>query len=131
LTVADAALVLIVGAILSREHGTAGWMAALVAACLCWVGSIIALVLAAVSPTTAAVHGMLLGIFARTGLPLAGGLALSLQSSMLAEAGLMPALLACYLVTLLIETGLSLGLVAGPKQPPLSPRASGQAAARS
>lgn len=116
LTAVELATFLAVGGVLAQSSVPSGWTAAAAAAGLCWVGSIIALVLTGVCRAPGvAVQALLLGIFTRTGVPLAGGLALSFQSPALSQGGLMPALLVCYLVTLVVETGLSLGLVAGPR----------------
>ena len=121
LTALEAAAFLSIGAILSQSIGANGWITAGIAAGLCWIGSVGALILIAVAQSPSGiVNGVLLGMFARTGVPLAGGLAVSFGWPMLAEAGLMPAVFACYLVTLIVETGLSLRLVSGPKRIALS-----------
>jgi hypothetical protein len=115
------ALFVLGGALLASSHGLWGWVAAGVAAGLCVIGSVAALVLVAVCRApSSAVSALLVGIFARTGVPLAGGIALSLYSPRLEEAGLMAAVMTSYLVTLVVETVLSLGLIDGPKRAPLS-----------
>jgi hypothetical protein len=121
LTAVEIAAFLSIGAILSQSHGANGWIAAGIAAGLCWIGSVGALILVAVAQgPSGVVNGVLLGMFARTGVPLAGGLAVSFGWPMLAEAGLMQAVFACYLMTLIVETGLSLRLVSGPRRAALS-----------
>jgi hypothetical protein len=123
-------LFLVVGAVLASSHGVLGWVAAGVAAGFCVIGSVTALVLVGVSRVpSSAVSALLVGIFARTGLPLAGGIALSFYAPRLAEAGLMAAVMTCYLVTLVVETALSVGLVNAPKRTSL-PRGPAQSTAQ-
>ena len=89
--------------------GSAGLWAAATAAVLCLAGAGLALVISqALRSPKHALYGMLLGMAARMGVPLAFALACHLHGGALAEAGLLYYLLALYPVTLAIETALSL-----------------------
>jgi hypothetical protein len=108
----------LIGLAASQKFGQAGWLAALVAALVCWFGSTAALVLTALlrGPQTA-LYSLLFGMVFRMGLPLAAGIVLSQQSPRLAAAGVFGCIVGFYLVTLVAETLLSLPLVQGPAGP--------------
>jgi hypothetical protein len=101
-----------------QRFGQNGWLAALVAALVCWFGSTAALVLTALlrGPQTA-LYSLLFGMVFRMGLPLVAGIVLSQQSPRLAAAGVFGCIVGFYLVTLVAETLLSLPLVQGPAGP--------------
>jgi hypothetical protein len=93
--------------------GYRGVAAALVAAATCWAGAAAALILGGVLQSTKnAVHGILLGMVFRMGVPLAVGLVLHRWEGPLAEAGVFGMILGFYFVTLAAETLLSLRMVA-------------------
>jgi len=89
--------------------GSAGLWAAAAAAVLCLAGAGLALVLShALREPKHALYGMLLGMAARMGVPLAVGLPCHLHGGALAQAGLLYYLLVFYPVTLGVETASSL-----------------------
>ena len=89
--------------------GSAGLWAAAAAAVLCLAGAGLALVLShALREPKRALYGMLLSMAARMGVPLAVGLPCHLHGGVLAQGGLLYYLLVFYLVTLGVETLLSL-----------------------
>ena len=108
----------LIGLAASQKFGQTGWLAALVAALVCWFGSTTALVLTALlrGPQTA-LYSLLFGMVFRMGLPLVAGVVLSQQSPRLAAAGVFGCIVGFYLVTLVAETLLSLPLVQGPAGP--------------
>ncbi len=94
------------------RSGVPGVQAAGVAAAICWVGAIIALLLGGLMRgTDNAVNGVLLGMLFRMGVPLGGGFALHQLCKGLAEAGVFGMILAYYFVTLFAETLLAVKLV--------------------
>lgn len=102
----------IVGGAAAATRGINGFLAALVAAAICWFGSTAALLLAGfASRTNHAVQGHLLGMFFRLGLPLIGGLVFQETGGWLAEAGVFGLIVVFYLITLVAETCLSLQFV--------------------
>ena len=89
-----------------------GVQSAAVAAAICWVGAMLALLLGGLMRgTKQAVNGVLLGMFFRLGVPLGAGLALYRQGGELAEAGVFGMILAFYFVTLFVETLLAVRLI--------------------
>ena len=99
-----------------RFHGQMGVVSAGVAVVICWLSAVIALTISAVmrGPQNA-IQGVLLGMIFRMGLPMAAGLILSINVPPLAKAGVFEMILVFYLITLVVETILSLGLVHTPK----------------
>jgi len=94
------------------RNGMAGIQAAGVAAAICWIGAIIALLCGGLMRGTEnAVNGVLLGMLFRMGIPLGGGFALHQLSEGLAKAGVFGMILAYYFVTLFAETLLAVKLV--------------------
>ena len=90
-------------------HGWPGLLAAAVAGALCLVGSGIALIMSHLLRAPERVlYGMLLGMAVRMGFPLGMGLVLHMRGGVLANSGLLYYLVVFYLVTLLVETTLSL-----------------------
>ena len=97
---------------LHARHGTAGLLAAAVAAVVCLAASMSAMVLTAkIKGTQAALYSLLFGMALRTGVPLVVGTVLQQRGGMLAEAGVFGAIVAYYLLTLVLETWLVLPLV--------------------
>ena len=95
------------------HHGMLGVQAAVVAGSICWAGGMLALLaVVVVRGTQKVLHGALAGMFFRAGLPLAAGVVLTSQGGDLAEAGVFGMILGFYLVTLVVETLLSLRFVA-------------------
>jgi hypothetical protein len=107
--------VVVLGAFLATAP-VAGWLggwlglaAAAAAAGFCLAGAAVALLAAYwLRGPKYALHGMLIGMGARMGIPLAAGLVCYLLASPLAEAGLLYYLLVFYPLTLGVETYLSL-----------------------
>jgi hypothetical protein len=108
----------VIGFLASQRVGEDGWLAALVAAGVCWFGSTVALVLTALlRGPQAALYSLLFGMLFRMGLPLAAGILLSQSSPRLAAGGVFGCMVGFYLVTLVAETLLSLPLVQGSAGP--------------
>jgi hypothetical protein len=104
--IAFGALVAPVAAVLSGQAGVAACAAAALA---CLAGATVALIAACLLRGPAwAMYGLLIGMTARLGIPLAVGLAIDLCGHPLAEAGLIHYLLVFYPITLVVGTGLSL-----------------------
>jgi len=98
-----------------KRSGVPGVQAAGVAAAICWIGAMIALVLGGLMRgTNNSVNGVLLGMLFRMGIPLGGGFALHQNVKGLAEAGVFGMILAYYFVTLFAETLLAVRLVRPP-----------------
>lgn len=94
------------------QHGPGGLSAALVAALVCWLGAALALLVTWLldAPETA-VSSLLLSMSFRMGLPLVGGLLLHQAGGPLASSGVFGMVLIFYLVTLAVETPLSLWIL--------------------
>jgi hypothetical protein len=103
-------------AIVGSSRGAAGIAASAVAAGVCWIGSMAALVVTGLSSrSNHAVQGHLLGMFFRLGLPLVAGIAIKNSGGTLAQAGTFGLIVVFYLIALVTETVLSLRLI---KRPP-------------
>lgn len=101
-----------VGYLQNEENPVLGIQAACVAAAICWIGAIIALLCGGLMRGTEnAVNGVLLGMLFRMGIPLGGGFALHQLHEGLAKAGVFGMILAYYFVTLFAETLLAVKLV--------------------
>lgn len=97
------------------RSGMTGLVAAGIAAVTCWLSGSLALVATYLGQKFgAALHGVLLGMFFRMGLPLVVGFVLQKNHPPLAEAGVFTMILALYLVALVAETLLSLQFVPRP-----------------
>ena len=91
------------------RSGTAGILAAVVAALVCWFSASLALTATFVGQRLGfGIHSLLIGIMLRTGLPLAFGVLLQKQGGPLAEAGVFVMILGLYLCSLVAETLLAL-----------------------
>jgi hypothetical protein len=91
------------------NYGAAGLNAAAVAWIFCTVPALVALVISAMFAATPLAPTANLGTMGiRMGVPLIGLIALPNVAPTLAEAGLLPCLLTCYLVALVVETLLVL-----------------------
>ena len=102
-------LLALVGPVGWALDGPTGVAAATAAAALCFVGTALALGLSHLLRAPKHVlHGVLLGMIARMGIPLACGLAIHLQDGSLAQGHFLHYLLVFYPVTLAVETFLSL-----------------------
>ncbi|MDZ4819278.1 MAG: hypothetical protein SGJ20_09925 [Planctomycetota bacterium] len=105
-----------VGFLFAQQYGVTAWSAAAIAAALCWVCSIAALVLASIAHRLAARDAsagmayVLLGMLIRMGIPFAVGMAVSTADTQLSRAGFFPLVLVFYLITLVAETILSVML---------------------
>jgi hypothetical protein len=105
-----------IGAAIGHErYGSNGIVSALLAAAICWIASLSALLLVAI---TAATPNALTGTFGamglRTGVPLASAFVLAVSSPTLAKAGIVGMLLCFFLVSLMVETVLSVVIVSAP-----------------
>ncbi len=93
-------------------HGAPGITAAVVAAAICTLAATLALVSTALlRGPQAALYAVLFGMVFRLGLPLAAGIFLSNRGGPLAEAGVFGFIVVFYLLTLAVETPLSLLLL--------------------
>jgi len=94
------------------RHGHVGLLAAATAGVVCFVAAAAALAASATlrGPKTA-VHGALLGIAFRTGLPLMAGFVLMQRGGPLAEAGVFGMIVVYFLITLTVETLLAVRLL--------------------
>ncbi|MGD9721736.1 MAG: hypothetical protein AB7O59_05385 [Pirellulales bacterium] len=92
--------------------GSAGVVAASVAAAVCWLGGAVALLLTALARgPSMAMYGVALAMLSRTLLPLALGVSLHFAVPALAAAGLVYYLLVFYLVVLAAETLLAVAQI--------------------
>lgn len=102
-----------------ERYGTTGIVSAAVAAATCWLASVAALVVVAM---TTATPNALAGIFGAMGLqmgfPLAAMITLPSVSPVLSKAGIAGMFLAFFLVSLIVETSLSIVIVSGPSAGP-------------
>ena len=88
--------------------GTQGVAAAAVATVVCWLASTAALVVTSLFRGSRAVVGILVAMSLRTGVPLIMAILLAKSSRWLAEGGVFGAIVIFYLLTLIVETLLSL-----------------------
>jgi hypothetical protein len=96
------------------HSGWTGILAAFLAAAVCWVGAVMSLVLAGIFRATShAVHGVLLGIPLRMGLPLMACMVLARRGSPLIDAGILVMILLNYFVMLIADTWLLLRCPSG------------------
>lgn len=97
--------------------GVDGILAAALAGVVCWAGAAGALITAGLlRQSQQAASALMLGMLFRMGLPLAAIAWLMSQGGWLAEAGVVGMILVYYLVSLIVETVLSLRLVGSPRQ---------------
>ncbi len=112
LTVVVALVLPVVALALRARNGSDGVLAACIAAGICWVASITALVVAKITTDT---QLRLAGVFAsmalRTGIPLIAAILLTSTSPTLTRGGVFGATVVFYLLTLMLETVLSVRLV--------------------
>ena len=103
--------VFIAGLVVTQRFDATALLTAAIATSLCGVAGSVALVSTWLGGRYGyAVHGLLLGMLFRMGVPLVGGIALS-QVSPLAENGIFSMILGIYLWALVVETFLALRLV--------------------
>ena len=119
------AIAAVVAVVVGYERsGTTGVVSAAVAAATCWLASLAALLV--VSMTAGTPNG-LAGVFGAMGLqmgiPLAALIALPSVSPSLSKAGIAGMFLAFFLVSLIVETSLSVVIVSGPSAGPRPPSA--------
>jgi hypothetical protein len=88
------------------------WAVSALAAAICWIGAMVSLVLLHVLRMRGSpMAGAMLGMLVRMTIPLGIIAAATMQGGRLAEAGLAGQLVVFYLVTLAIETCLSVALM--------------------
>jgi hypothetical protein len=111
LTASVAIAWLIDAPVASRIAGHSIWGVSALAAGICWFGAMLSLVLLHVLRLRGSpVAGVLVGMLVRMTIPLSIAFMATTQEGSLAEAGLLGQLVVFYLVTLAIETCLSLAL---------------------
>jgi hypothetical protein len=94
------------------QFGIVGVITVGVAACVCWLGATASLVVTGLLRSTSkAVAGVLIGIALRFGLPLAVGSVLQFAGGNLAASGIFGWIVVFYLLTLTVETTLSVWLL--------------------
>lgn len=97
------------------RSGVNGIGASLLAALVCWLSASLALSAAFIGQRLGmGIHGLLIGIMLRTGLPRAIGVLLQKQGGPLAEAGVFMMILGLYLCSLVAETVLAMRLIPVP-----------------
>jgi hypothetical protein len=112
LTLIIVVALVMVSFVVGASRGAAGVVACAVAAGICWIGSMAALVVTALaSRSNHAVQGHLAGMFFRLGLPLVAGIAIKNSGGALAQAGAFGLIVVFYLIALVAETVLSLRLI--------------------
>ena len=95
-----------------QRHGTQGILAAAIAATVCLLSGVVALVVTGLSQgTSSSATGLLASMGIRTGLPLAVGLILSSSNEALASAGVFGMILVYYFIMLAVETTLAVRLI--------------------
>jgi hypothetical protein len=106
------------------KHAGPGVAAAGVAAGVCWLGAMVALLLTAFPRgPKQAVSRVLLGMLFRMGLPLVVGAILARRGGPLSEAGVFGMIVAFYFVTLVAETWLALRLIPQTNRQPCGTKA--------
>jgi hypothetical protein len=122
---------LAIGWLVARRMDAFVLQAAVIAVVLCWLAGSLALVVTHVSTRARApVHGVLLAMLLRMGLPLVAGLALN-QVAPLAEVGIFSMILGVYLCALVAETLLSLRMVQPARRTSEPPQQAGVASSSS
>ena len=102
---------LVVGFLSYLKAGVEGLIAAAVAATVCWAAATAALLITGwLRDSPRATYGMLLASVPRLGVPLVAGAGLNRLGGRLADAGVFGWIVVFYLLTLIIETLLSLSL---------------------
>jgi hypothetical protein len=94
-----------------HRHGSWGLIAAIVAALVCWASCSLALACVAFLQRTQPVAGILGSMIFRMGVPLVLGIALQQNHEQLAAAGIFGTILLYYLLSLIVETLLSVRLI--------------------
>jgi hypothetical protein len=103
---------LVVAFVTTRIAGHSTWEIGALAAGICWIGATLSLVVLHLMRVRGSpVAGVLLGMLIRMTIPLVMVVMATMQGSELAQAGLVGQLVVFYLITLAIETGLSVALV--------------------
>ena len=98
------------------QHGSAGVEAAVVAAVVCWLSGGLALAsLMWWRRQNLPIQGALSAIGVRTFIPLGAGVFLSSRGGALAEAGVFGLIVVFYLVTLVVDTLISVKIVGSPR----------------
>jgi hypothetical protein len=102
---------LIDAALTSHFAGRSTWDVSALAAGICWTGAMLSLVLLHLLRLRGSpVAGVLVGMLVRMTIPLAIAFRVTTQGGSLADAGLLGQLVVFYLVTLTIETSLTMAL---------------------
>jgi hypothetical protein len=105
----------------ASPQAAAGWKAASVAAAVCWLsGGLAILVMAWWKKQNLPIQGILSAIGVRTFLPLGAGVFLSSRGGELAEAGVFGLIVIFYLVTLVVDTIVSVKMIAHSRDVPVS-----------
>jgi hypothetical protein len=98
----------VVGSFAVGWYGTDGLVAAAVAAAVCWVSGVLALLLTACfRGPQQALYGMLVGMLFCMGLPLAIGVPVVQSGSFLVKAGVLVDMMVFYVLTLTVKTWAS------------------------
>lgn len=112
LALATSAAYVAVGWLAFNRYGPVGWVTVAFAAAACWLPATAALVITALARnSTQQISGMLVANTVRLTVPLLAGLTLQGVSQPLAETGIFGWIVVFYLLTLVIETTLSVLVV--------------------
>ena len=104
-----------------RSHGTAGVVAACIAAGICWGAGLLALTLFALfRDPQQVVSAVGLSMMMRMGIPMLAGIFLTKTGGPLVEAGVFGMIVGFYLIGLLVETLLVVSLTTTRKQEQVS-----------
>lgn len=116
-----AAAAVVGGLIAARRYGDGAYVASAVSAAMIWaVGSLSLVIVASASSPQARLNAALLGMFVRMALPVAALAYFSSSKHPLAADGIVGLLVAHYLFGLVVETLLSVRLVAAANPPKLA-----------
>ena len=103
-----------------KHYQQAGFNAVLIAALLCWIGSILGIIPSILARDSEqpeqGVNAVLMGMLVRMSIPLGGGFILHQSVEKLADAKILMFTLIYYLIALIVDTILALKLVR-PKKP--------------
>jgi hypothetical protein len=105
----------VVGMIAGGQHGSAGWLAAAIAAATCWFASALALVASNIHQgPLRGFYSLLYGALLGFSIPFGAGLVLNRSAPRLSEAGIFGLMVVFYLFTLAVGTALTVRRVSVP-----------------
>jgi hypothetical protein len=112
LSILNLVTLLVAGWVAYGQSGANGLLAATVAAGVCWLGALSALLVTGLFGSPRNAVSVLFGsMLLRLGLPMVAGMMLSSQGGLLARSGVFGLIVVFYLINLPVETWFSLRLV--------------------